>query len=85
MKKLIIFFILLCAYAFSYDIIKRENGKDNFIEKIKFDGHTYIHYHNCWNSAGDGFVHDPGCECLKFDCETYKKILESKKKEEVRK
>lgn len=42
------------------------DAKVSYLETIQYNGHTYIHFHNMWNHAGDSFIHDPGCECLKI-------------------
>lgn len=34
------------------------------LQKIIFDGHSYIYLVNSWNSAGNQFLHDPGCKCF---------------------
>jgi len=33
--------------------------------KIEFEDHTYVYLVNSWNSAGNSFLHDPGCVCMK--------------------
>jgi hypothetical protein len=37
------------------------------LETLHHNGHTYIRLNNHWNHAGDSFVHDPDCFCLKKD------------------
>lgn len=43
---------------------REELKKGVYLEKICFDGHTYIFLVNGWNYAGNEFLHDPSCECL---------------------
>lgn len=46
-----------------YAVKEKDLGRT--VLKIRIEDHTYIYINNTWNSAGDNFVHDPGCQCLK--------------------
>lgn len=35
------------------------------MQTIEYSNHTYIRFHNGWNSAGDFMFHDPDCRCRK--------------------
>jgi len=40
-------------------------GNGRYLTKIEFEGHSYVYLKNTWNAAGDSFLHDPGCKCIK--------------------
>ncbi len=79
MKKNIAFLLLFSASLFSAEILKKEDIRFGYIEKIAFDDHTYIHIKNTYNSAGDFLLHDPSCKCIKFDYELFNKIQDKLK------
>ncbi len=59
-----LFALMLClSHGYSNDVIKKENVAP-WIEgiKVKFEGHTYIHFSNNWDVSGSGWFHDPDCE-----------------------
>jgi len=60
--KTTLLFLFLTMFA-QAEVIKREELPHAFLEKIEFDGHTYIHYKATMYSHGDAFLHDPGCKC----------------------
>ena len=53
-----------------------EGSSMKTMEIIEFHGHTYVHYRNHWSSAGDAFLHDPDCPCIK---KAVQKILDEVK------
>ena len=62
MKVALLFFMGITIYGFA-EVIKTEQLPHALIEKIEFDGHTYIHYKATMYSNADAFLHDPGCKC----------------------
>lgn len=61
--KCLLIFVLCLSTLYGSEVIKREQVV-HWIEamKIKFDGHTYVHFSNNWNLAGSAWFHDPDCE-----------------------
>lgn len=62
MKKTLVIFLSLTLFA-NAEVILKEELPHAILEKIEFDGHTYIHYKATMYGSGDAFLHDPGCEC----------------------
>lgn len=62
MKYLLILALCLSP-LYASDVLKKEKVTP-WIEamKLKFEGHTYIHFSNNWDVAGSGWFHDPDCE-----------------------
>lgn len=58
-------FLILLAIILSFTVFNEDKGDGIVLKQISFNGHTYIHMNCKWNHAGDAFLHDPGCECLK--------------------
>lgn len=51
-----------------YDKVNfKEVAPSRYLYKVEYDDHTYIYLRNTCNSAGDKFLHDPSCKCLKKD------------------
>jgi len=68
MKYLLLLSILLSTtHINGATIVKRDELPHALIEKIEFDGHTYIHYKSTLHSAGDDFMHDPTCKCKEIN------------------
>ena len=62
------FFMGFGIYAVAAKVISSEEVEGSSMrtmEIIEFHGHTYVHYRNHWSSAGDAFLHDPDCPCIK--------------------
>jgi hypothetical protein len=54
------------------EILQAENIDWYRIKKIKFSGHTYIHFKNMWGTGDCKYMHDPDCPCI---TDAVKKIL----------
>ena len=48
-------------------VLQKEELPAAIIEKIEFDGHTYIHYKTTVYNLYDKFMHDPSCECKQIE------------------
>lgn len=80
MKKYLFVFLILASIA-NGDIIKREKFESGVMQKIEFDGHTYIHYKNRYTYADHGFLHDPGCVCKQITDQKIREVVEIIKQE----
>lgn len=66
MLKYLTLLLLPISFCHSATLVKQEKIELSkctlIIEKIEFDGHTYIHFTNRWNQAANKIVHDPRCK-----------------------
>ena len=63
-----VFFVSCKIEEKEYDKVNfKEVAPCRYLYKIEYEDHTYIYLRNTWNSAGDKFLHDPSCKCLKKD------------------
>jgi hypothetical protein len=84
MRYIVFLFCIFTKFSFSAEILKSEKLRSYSLEKISFDGHTYIYLSNPFSSNDRHFIHDPGCSCTKFDFENFKRIREELKRSKVK-
>lgn len=55
--------LLFSSPMYAAEVLKKEKVESGvYVYKIKFEEHTYILFWNKWNSAGNGWFHDPECK-----------------------
>lgn len=66
MKKLLFATLILCSATLVSCEPRNPDGTFYGIEKIEYEGHTYLLYHT-WKAHGqvDGMTHDMNCKCLR--------------------
>ena len=66
MKKLIFATLILCSATLVSCEQPNPDGTFYGIEKIEYEGHTYLLFHTWKEHAKvDGITHDMNCKCLK--------------------